>query len=250
MTSPVDSQFGDWDWSLANIGNFSYFPAQGASTPVQSDGSGTQVSGTYYLDVYVRSVSQTPITLGVRIQRDDGETFDSLTRSGGSLELKPVVPPVYDLSKYQLEKVIIKPWPRNLTKLSGLVALSYHRFVFVTGGESLQFKSVSLSPDGLYAHPLGDVLVASVVGFTEPGSSQISHGYPHALLPSRLELSPARGEFYFVEIGLVDKPAVEIYRAASKKVNLSCLITALDVYGNLHQVNMRFDPDNWLLELI
>ncbi|WP_426118562.1 hypothetical protein [Pseudomonas sp. DSP3-2-2] len=250
MTSPVDSQYGDWDWSLTKIGGFSYFPANGAQTQGQSDGSGTQASGTYYVDIYVRSISQTPITLAVRIKRDDGISFDSLEFTSGRLELQPVPRPVYGLSQYRLDKVTVKQWPKNVTGLSGLVALFYHRLVFVTGGENLQFKSVSLSPDGLYAHPDFDVYQASVVGFTEPGNNQISYLYPHAAMPSKLELSPAPGEIFFVETGLAGKSAGDIYQAASKKDTLACTVNAVDVYGNLHQINMRFQTNNsWQPEL-
>jgi hypothetical protein len=247
-TSPVDPKDGDWDWSRVNIGDYQYFPVQGSFSK-EGDGSGSLASDTYYVDAYVRCVSQTPITLGVQIKRDDGQLFESVG-GNGRLELSPVSPPVYNQSKYQLEKVTITESPGNLTGRSGLFALHYYRLVFVTPKESLQFKSVSLNPGGIYffAPNWGDL--GYLGGFTQPGSRQISYLYTHAVMPSQLELIPAPGEIIFVEAGVVGGPAVTIYKGASGKTTPSCIVSAMDVYGNSHQINLRFGAStSWQIEL-
>lgn len=244
-TAPLNSREGEWDWSIANIGDYSYFPAPGSRS---LSAVGGLSANTAYIDVYVRSISQVPATFSVRITREDGVPFESRNKSGGSVELRPVRPPVHRVADYQFEKVTIHPDVGMSGFKNQLAGLHYYRFGLAVAGENLEFKHVTLSPGGLLADRSivfpGRVGVG-IVGYTQPDSLVITwphvpHGGPRDLILWKPR--PRPGQILFVRAELEGSYGARLNSPVRKTRYDRCSIDARDVYGNRHQMTMRFDP--------
>lgn len=242
--TPVDQSKGDWDWSIMNIGNYQFFPFQSGRSSFSSDsGSSPQGDRTEYIHFYARTVSSLPLTMSVRITRDDGTVFESRDANGGSFEVRPEKPRNYAASDYQFQKIIHQPYTQNdnWAKVHGLVGVTYYQFGLVVGGERVEFKSIDVSPGGLHSRTFGwfDDSGASLVGFTHPGKDSINYLHHHTLLPAKVQATVLPGQVYFVQSVLHGRPSWEFNKPTRKPEVKRCKVSAVDVYGNTHPLVLK-----------
>ena len=232
-SEPVDKNYSQWDWSYEAFSGFRFFPSSSRQSIASMDGPSTKGSAhTYYIEVYLRTISPLRFTLMAQIRRDDGELFDPGKTAHGTLLLDPVRPPTYRALNYFLEETLIKESPRTY----------YYRFGLFTEGKNIEFWLFNINPWSLLGWPDKAFLFVTVTGYTYPGEAEIRYSQrpPRNSLPWRLELTPEQGQPVIVR---VDVPVEEGDRFANankyKKIAKSSIF-AIDVYGNEHHTNLRF----------
>ncbi|MBC3953212.1 hypothetical protein [Pseudomonas folii] len=228
---PLDPKDGEWDWSIANIGQYEYFPTARAQTlALSSDVPMPMSSDTAYIHFYVRSISQIPMTIGVRITRDDGTVFTSVNKTDGKLVVTPVSLPTYQPSHYRFDII-------HTMKL-GVGALDYIPIELVDNGLNIEFRQIEVKPVGVAHWAGGDkVRVGMVSGYTQPGSLTIVFPDLKGTVAPRVVtgITARKGQ-----------PAIISFRQRNlvpEKVSLAT-ITAIDMFGNSHPLRIKIvSPD-------
>lgn len=241
-SQPLVSTTGkECDWSIQNIGGYEYFPSPNPRTlTVSQDVALAQNSDTDYIDFYIRTVDANPLTVAARITREDGKEFYSRNMDGGLFVLRPVRPTLYRASDYHLEKTVIVPH-RNLGTRGGSAYLDYYRFGLNTD-RNLQFRTVTCAPGGLH----GDVgpgfthSDAGMVGYVRPGQKTINYLFPLKYVSSALQGDARLGEILFTNTYVAAGSGYYFETLRGRTPVLRSSVTAIDEYGNVHQVQLRF----------
>lgn len=220
---PVSSQHG-WDWSHVNPDGYDYVPTSSQQTA--NEEASVKSRNTHYVDLFVRTVRQVPLTVSLTIERDDGIQFDSRGHGEGHITITPLRPTTYTVDKYRFESV-------HTMELGRWGRLDYIPLVLNDNGVNIEFRRFNVSPVGVGYHAGGDkVRVGMVSGFMVPGINSII--YPSPPQPgaptSVTGITPIKGQ-----------PAVVTFRdrwLSPGKVKNST-ITAIDMYGNSHILRFR-----------
>ncbi|MCD5979509.1 hypothetical protein ALP94_02334 [Pseudomonas savastanoi pv. glycinea] len=224
LPSPVSSQHG-WDWSRVNPYGYDYVPT--SSQQLAYEEPSVKSRNTHYVDLYVRTVRQVPLTVSLTVERDDGIQFDSRGHGEGNMTITPLRPTTYPVDRYKFEIV-------HTMEVGRWGRLDYIPLVLNDNGVNIEFRSISVSPVGVGYHAGSATVtrVGMVSGSMGPGINSIM--YPHPRPPgapaSVTGITPVRGQ-----------PAIVTFRdrwLSPGKVK-NATITAIDMYGNSHTLRFR-----------
>lgn len=224
----VNPQHG-WDWSHDNAFGYDYLPT--SSQKVANEEASTKSRNTHFIDLFVRTVRQEPLTVSLTVERDDGEQFDSRIFSEGDITLTPLRPTVYTADKYKFDIV-------HTVEFGQYGRLDYIPLVLNDNGLNIEFRSIDISPAGVEYYAGGDkVRVGMISGYMGAGINSIRwlSRPPPGAPTSVAGITPVRGQ-----------PALVTFRdrwLTPGKVKNST-INAIDMYGNPHQIRFRIvDPE-------
>jgi len=244
-SSPLDPAKGQWDWSIQNIGEYNHFPSSGgrASSAPEALSSASSFE-TAYIDLYVRTVDLNPLTLSVRITREDGREFFSREEESGVLALVPVRAPTYRPSDYKLEKYVIVPVRRIDDGRGGVGYLDYYQLE-LRSNPSLEFRNLTCSPGGLHGDigPSWEHEAADMVGYVEPGRSVINYLFPLQYISRKLQWDPRPGQIIFAKTYVQARDGRFFGELRGRVAVLRTRIVATDEYGNVHRVSLRFQDN-------
>ncbi|MCD5989107.1 hypothetical protein KDX30_14440 [Pseudomonas sp. CDFA 553] len=224
LPRPVSSQHG-WDWSHVNPYGYDYVPT--SSQQLANEEASVKDRYTYYVDLFVRTVRQEPLTVSLTVNRDDGEQFDSRGLIEGDMTITPLRPTTYTVDKYRFEVV-------HTMELGQWGKLDYIPLVLNDNGVNIEFRSISVSPVGVGYHAGSSTVtrVGMVSGYMGPGINSIIYPSPRppGAPASVTGITPVRGQ-----------PALITFRdrwLSPGKVK-NATITAIDMYGNSHVLRFR-----------
>lgn len=241
-TSPLDTTHGRWDWSIANIGEYHFYPSSGPrALSVEPSVQSTVSASADYVDLYVRTVDLNPLTMAVEITRDDGEKFYSRLSQDGSFQVRPERPTAYRTSDYRLEEIIL-PEIRRPSSSAGLTMRFCYRLELVGTGRNLEFRSIEALPGGLHGNVGGgfELEAAEMVGYARPGESHINYLFNISYLPTTLEVNPGPGEIYLVRAHVFAGQGRYFGVLRGRRPVAMSVIKAIDEYGNEHPLRLRF----------
>ncbi len=221
---PVRQEHG-WDWSDANLDGYDYVPT--SSQQLAYEEPSVKSRNTHYVDLYVRTVRQVPLTVSLTVERDDGIQFDSRGHGEGNMTITPLRPTTYTVDKYRFEIV-------HTMELGTWARLDYIPLVLNDNGVNIEFRSISVSPVGVGYHAGSATVtrVGMISGYMAPGVNRITYLLPRPpdAPTSVTGITPLRGQ-----------PAIVTFRdrwLSPGKVK-NATITAIDMYGNSHTLRFR-----------
>ncbi|MCQ3002808.1 hypothetical protein NLO98_23965 [Pseudomonas syringae] len=243
-TSPLDpSGVHKWDYSRLNIGGYEHFPSSGVNVAhaPELEEIGTHSFDKVYNNFFVRTVDLNPIKLRARITRDDGQEFFSTDLGDASFTLAPVRPTSQNVSDYTLEKTVIVP--RRDLGYSGGVAWLYYYELRLKTAPNLLFREVTCAPGGMHGDtgPGWELYSADMIGCVSPGQTVIKYLFPLKYVDTALKWDARPGKVLFTNTYVLAGSGYYFSTLVGKKAVLSCSVTAIDEYGNVHRFRLRFE---------
>ncbi|ALE88188.1 hypothetical protein [Pseudomonas versuta] len=254
---PFD-EFDSLGWSASyQYKGYEYFPTTNLKASIGPK------AGFEYFEFYVacESLGAAGQTIGLAfmVKGDNGRRFCSNgsswyedgTPDRGTSHDKPDAnitvhrPPRYSQDNFILSEFFDLP----ATQLHAGIFNRRCTLTLQTGvSQTVALKSMSLMPKGMimWESNLPDDQLCSFVGYVEPGKTQIqwNPALPQSVIPLPTLPAAIRDKGSLVLCGRVDlKQAQGGFRGP-------CAMSLVDVYGNQHDLSLRFDPkDRERLEL-
>lgn len=230
----------NWMWSRVHNRDYQFFPRAPGERDPEPEFSQAQPY-TYIVDVYIRTISRTPLNIAVQLTRGDGQHFFShaLNRNQGMLRVNPVTLPGYAATDYRFPRSVIYG---NVESTQFFDSLDYYEFRLVSNQTHIEFLRFDMQPLSIRRDAISPKDRGSITGFTYPGDDYLNFGMALRDLPGKLvENFKERGKVYICLArqarfrtvpGGVDRDS-----GVSKGPST---IRALDMYGNDHQVRLQF----------
>ena len=248
---PVD-EFDALGWSVSRqYTGYEYFPVNNAKATFEPK------AGFEYFEFYVscQSLAAGGQTIGLAfmVTGDNGRRFCSNgsswyedgTPDRGTSHDKPGAnitvhrPPRYAQDNFILSEFFDLP-STQLT--AGIFNRRCTLTLQTAPSQTIALKSMSLVPKGMimWESNLPDDQLSSAVGYVEPGKTSIqwNPALPQSVVPLPSTSAAVQGKGSLVLCGRVDiKQSQGGFRGP-------CALSLVDVFGNQHDLSLRFDPKN------
>lgn len=241
----------NWMWSRSENTVFKHFPlAQGERQPKDDYHSADE--HVFRIEVYVRTISSSPLTIAAQLTRRDGQKVFSHRpqRESGTLTLYPVTPPMYAAREYKFSRIVMRG---NVESKQNFESLDYYDFSLFSNQVNIEFLRFDMTPISIRRDAQAPKERGSITGFTYPGDDNFNFGMALKSLP--LKLSSSFGGAGKVYVCLARQARFSPVPGATNRDPVASrgpsVIRAMDMYGNDHQMRLQFQGNGRnFLELV
>ena len=247
------------DWTFSQEPNEYYFypDAVGVESSTARV-SQTEAKGRHVIQLYVSTVDSVAASrkLALAMTRNDGLVAITDARDvepswgkQNDVTLQPVRPPTYLIDNYPFEKTILRETPfasdadrRRDDGGSPIFVAYYYMGLVGNNGEPIGFKYMDVQEGGMiqWHDKVPAETFASYTGYGKPGSNIAIYNKQIILgghVPDVSISHPIADRGTIILVGDVNIP---FHADSAKNHGGPCRVTAIDVYGNDHELNIKF----------
>lgn len=246
----------NWVWSRHHNAEYKFYPRAPHEQEPRAVVS-RQDQHTYVIDVYVRTISNTPLVIAAQLTRRDGLKVSSHLplRDKGTLTLHPVRAPGYAASHYSFTRHVISG---NVDDKQFHDSLDYYSFGLIANQEKISFLRFDMTPKSIRRDAISPKERGSITGYTEPDEVSFNYGMNLRDLPLYVDNGMrGPGKIY---VCLVRRNRLISHSSANRTISTSsnliplpgvifdiesvsrgpATVRALDMYGNDHVLRLQF----------